>query len=200
MMMLMILSLAQRAPGSTRPTNATEQLKQVNLEVDCNCCDSAHMQSGNAGAARSLQANQETLVASKDCFGDSSAGCCGSLQCAISNSTANTQVLVKRTVLPLHGHTYTQFNFTVTSITSFTGRNLDQLAMLFSIDTLAELSMAESQPGNSPAVTQIGCNPLDGYIAWRHTLPCLSCSSSNLAADEYSYSVLVKVQPAFHNS
>jgi hypothetical protein len=67
--------------------------------------------------------------------------------------------------------------------------------MLFTIDTLAELSKAESEPGIPTAVTQIGCNPLDGYIAWRRTLPCLSCSSTNLASDEYSYSVLVKVQP-----
>lgn len=141
-----------------------------------------------------MLADQEAVQVAFDtqCFGDRSAGCCGALQCEVSNATVSSQVNVRRAVTAAGDQTQTRFDFVMTSITSFGGRSVDQLAMLFTIDTMAELSVAQSGINKSAAETHIGCNPLDGYIAWRQTLGCATCSSD--PEDEYKYSVTVQVR------
>lgn len=156
----------------------------------------------SAGGGRTLLADQEATgedPANAQCFGDRSAGCCGALQCEVSNATVSSQVNVLRTVASLDGQTRTRFDFVMTSITSFGGRSVDQLAMLFTIDTMAELSTAQTTHDDTNAAeTHIGCNPLDGYIAWRQTLGCATCSSDPEDEFKYSVSVQVRVMLALH--
>jgi hypothetical protein len=145
----------------------------------------------SAGDGRALLATEEK-TASDTCFGDSSAGCCGAEQCEVLAADVNNQVAVKRTAALLEGETHTRFDFSISHPESFNGANLEQLAMLFTIDTMAELSTAHIHGElEHPRDTHIGCNPLDGYIAWRQALPCSTCKGD--APTAYKYSVSVKV-------
>lgn len=126
------------------------------------------------------------------CFGDGSAGCCGARQCSVLAEEANDQVSVTTQVETIEGEEHTTFGFEINNPTSFNGENLDQIALLLTLNSMAELSTTHTVQQLAHAEdTHIGCNPLDGFIAWRQTLPCLACQAEKPAT--YQFSVAVKV-------
>jgi hypothetical protein len=147
---------------------------------------SERAESGRSLLANSNQEGADTPV----CFGDGSAGCCGSMQCALHTDSATGQVKVSKEVGMQEGETYTNFTFHLGNPKLLTGSHLDQVAMLFTVDTMAEMSVSHVEQRH-PQDTHIGCNPLDGYIAWRQTLPCASCGSA--PSDSYKFGISIKV-------
>ena len=154
---------------------------------------------GDAAVAlsgRSLLADDDSAaqpVATGACYGDRNAGCCGAAQCALLTGSNTGQIAVKKSVEMQEGETHTKFEFDLGSPQMLTGAHVDQIAMLFTLNTMAEMSVAQME-GSEPTATHIGCNPLDGYIAWRQTLPCASCQGARQESFKFGVSVKVCVR------
>jgi hypothetical protein len=129
-----------------------------------------------------------------ECFGDFGAGCCGAQQCERLDNSDGRQFNAVKTVIALEGETYTVFNFSIDSLTNLHGGVSKQFSLLLTLDAMAELSVVHAGVGASLEGIHIGCSPLDGFVAWRQSLPCASCDKSGLPqGGSHDFSFRVKV-------
>lgn len=150
-----------------------------------------------AGTTRTVLASEdESPGDSSACFGDKSAGCCGAARCERLPEEEAHIFAVTKEVGSIAGTTYTTFNFSLGGGATVRGGDMRQIALLLTLDAMAELSVIrdaaarEEQPQRL-VDTHIGCNPLDGFVAFRRRLDCPACDGEESLEHEMSISVKV---------
>jgi hypothetical protein len=155
----------------------------------------AHQTSRAAG--RRMHADTDSEQQSPDlstrCYGDANAGCCGAQQCLQVEANDYTRIGVNRQIVTREGEVYTSFSFSFSNARALYGEQLTQFALLLTLDAMAELSVVPNEdPGQLDAIS-IGCNPLDGFVAWRQRLPCFECADRQPQLS-HEHGFLVKVR------
>jgi hypothetical protein len=103
-----------------------------------------------------------------------------------------TRINVDRQMVTKAGQTYTSFAFSFANARALYGQHLTQFALLLTLDAMTELSIVPNEDAEQLNAISIGCNPLDGFIAWRQTLPCPDCRNIQ-SPPQLKHSFLVKV-------
>ena len=151
----------------------------------------------HAGAERVLLAPEDLPGTNSTCFGDRAAGCCGAARCERIPEDEGHIFAATKEVTTIAGETYTTFNFSLAGAATVRGGDTRQVALLLTLDAMAELSVvrdALSEPDGSPPPlldTHIGCNPLDGFVAFRQRLDCPSCDGEEILGHVLTFSVKV---------
>lgn len=145
-----------------------------------------------------MASENESPQASPPCFGDKSAGCCGAARCERISEDEGHIFSVTKEVVSIEGLAYTNFNFSLGGAATIRGGDTRQVALLLTLDAMSELSVirdavaADTDMQSQHLVdTHIGCNPLDGFVAFRQRLDCPSCDSEGNQEHMMSFSVKV---------
>lgn len=150
-----------------------------------------------AGTTRKvLASDDESPGDSSACFGDKSAGCCGAARCERLPEEEGDILAVTKQVGSIAGITHTTFNFSLAGGATVRGGDARQVALLLTLDAMAELSVVRDAAAGGEQTqrlvdTHIGCNPLDGFLAFRQRLDCPACDGEESLGHTMSISVKV---------
>lgn len=146
-----------------------------------------------------LASDDDIAGPDSSCYGDRSAGCCGATRCARIPEDESHIVAVTKEVTSIAGTVYTTFNFSLGGAATIRGGDTRQVALLLTLDAMAELSVSRDATAGASDLqpqrlvdTHIGCNPLDGFIAFRQRLDCPACDHEDRLDHLMSFSVKVR--------